>query len=153
MPHKNEPRPAEGDFPWLILTIEIPPNQDKHVLEYVDAYCHDVLSPADARAVAAHCESSAICRAALDEARKRQEIVQSLPPVEASEALIQSTLTRIGRHRGMHRRWAIGGLAAAASLLVAIGLAIAYYPRPRLLAKADSPAAPPAFPWHGDRVP
>ena len=52
-------------------------NPDDHVLEYVDAWLHDaLLSPGDRERVAAHCEACPICRAALEEARRRQEAMQ-----------------------------------------------------------------------------
>ena len=126
---------------------QIPPNEGQHVLEYVDAYLHDVLSAAQGESIAAHCEACAICRAALDEARKRQEIVAALPPVEAPEALIQATLGQIGRHRAARRRWVMGELAAAAVLLVAAGLTILYSPDSVFLAmgaKAKQAARNPA---------
>ena len=75
-------------------------NPDDHVLEYVDAYLHDaLLSRRDAEQVAAHCEACPICRVALEEARRRQEAMQSLPPIEAPEALIRAALERVDRQR------------------------------------------------------
>ena len=68
-----------------------------HALEYVDAYLHDALSQREKEQVAAHCEACPICRTALEEARRRQEAMQVLPPVEAPEALVQATLDRIAR--------------------------------------------------------
>lgn len=95
-------------------------NPDEHVLEYVDAYLHDaLLSPRDAAQVAAHCEVCPICHVALEEARRRQEIMQSLPPIEAPEALIRAALGRVDRQRVSETKWIRwGGLVAAAALVL-----------------------------------
>ena len=93
-------------------------NPDDHVLEYVDAYVHDaLLSPRDAEQVAAHCEACPICRVALEEARRRQEVMQSLPPIEAPEALIRAALERVDRHRVSRSKWIRGGVLVAAAAL------------------------------------
>ncbi len=103
-------------------------NPDNHVLEYVDAYVHDaLLSPRDREQVAAHCEACPICRVALEEARRRQEIVQSLPPIEAPEALIRAALERVDRHRVSRSKWIRGGVLVAAAVLVLLGTANLYF--------------------------
>ncbi len=102
-------------------------NPDEHVLEEVDAYLHGVLSPQDDRQIAAHCESCPICRVALEEARKRQEALQSLPPVEAPEALIRQTLQRIERHQVVRRNWTRYGLTAAAAAVLALAAVHLYF--------------------------
>ena len=73
---------------------------DDHVVDYVDAYLHDVLSHDDSRYVEGHCEECRICQVALEEARARFAAVQTLPPVGASEELIRATRKRIDEHRG-----------------------------------------------------
>ena len=118
---------------------------DDHVLEYVDAYLHDaLLSPRDREQVAAHCEACPICRVALEEARRRQEIMQSLPPIEAPEALIRAALARVDRHRVSQYKWIRAGVLAAAAALVLLGTANIYFynmaPSPfdlRVMGQAD----------------
>jgi len=100
---------------------------DDHVLDYVDAYLHDVLTKRDKEQVAAHCQACTICRVALDEARKRLEALQSLPPIEAPDALIQATLERVQRHRSTRGRWAVAGLLAAAAAVLLLATAHVYY--------------------------
>ena len=100
-----------------------------HVLEHVDAYLHDALSRQDEDRVVAHCELCPICRVALEEARKRQEALQALPPVEASEALIQKTIRRVERYRDWRPRWIGGGLAAAAVVAIVLGAFQLHYYR------------------------
>ncbi len=63
-------------------------NSDDHVLEYVDPYLHDVLSPSSRKRVEEHCRLCPICNVALSEAQKRFDLMQSLPPIEAPESLI-----------------------------------------------------------------
>ncbi len=103
-------------------------NPDDHVLEYVDAYLHDaLLSPRDAKQVAAHCEACPICRVALEEARRRQEVMLSLPPIEAPETLIRAALERVDRHRVSRSKWIRGGVLVAAAALVLLGTANVYF--------------------------
>jgi len=103
-------------------------NPDDHVLEYVDAYLHDaLLSPRDAEQVAAHCEACPICRVALEEARRRQEVMQSLPPIEAPEALVRAALARVDRHRVSRFKWVRGGVLVAAAVLLLLGTANLYF--------------------------
>src|SRR5262249_26787651 len=81
-----------------------------------------------------HCKRCRICETALEEARKRQTALQSVPPVEASENLIQSTLAALDRqaerdqkHRQTWRKmlWSAGSAVAAAVLLL-VGMHIYY---------------------------
>lgn len=100
---------------------------DDHALEYVDAYLHGVLSEEAAERVAAHCESCPVCRAALAEAQTRLEALETLPPVEASEDLLQRSLERVERYRVVRSRWIRGAWIAAAAVVVALAGAHAYY--------------------------
>ncbi len=100
---------------------------DDHVLEYVDAYLHDVLSRFEQRKVAAHCEVCPICRVALEEARTRFELIQSLPPIEASESLVQRTLQRIERSRPVRFTPLRICLGAAAAAVLLLGIVNLYY--------------------------
>ena len=59
-----------------------------------------------------------ICQVALEEARKRQEAMQALPPVEAPESLVQGTLERIVKQKRIRvtsGRWTTWGLLTAAA--------------------------------------
>ncbi|MGA2256595.1 MAG: MG2 domain-containing protein, partial [Thermoguttaceae bacterium] len=101
---------------------------EDHVLEYVDAYLHDALfSPRDREQVAAHCEACPICRVALGEARRRQEAMQSLSPIEAPESLIRAALERVDRHRVSRSKWIRGGVLVAAAVLLLLGTANLYF--------------------------
>lgn len=100
---------------------------DDHVLDYVDAYVHDaLLTPADRQRVAAHCEACPICRVALAEARRRQEAMQSLPPVEAPETLIRTALGRVDRYRIVRYKWIRATVFVAAAVLLVLGAANLY---------------------------
>ena len=104
-------------------------NSDDHVLEYVDAYLHDVLSRQTRDRVAWHCRVCPICRVAMEEAQKRLELMQALPPVEAPESLIRATQQRIERFRPSRITPLRIGLALAASVIVLLGVANLYYLR------------------------
>ncbi|MBL8794768.1 MAG: hypothetical protein JNM56_12745, partial [Planctomycetia bacterium] len=78
-----------------------------------------------------HCGKCSICEAALHEARKRQAAVESVPPLEASEQLIQQTLhtvERAAQAKSWVRRFVMRGLlpAAAAAVLLLAGFHIYY---------------------------
>src|SRR5262245_62593398 len=98
----------------------------EHVLDRVDDYLHDVLDPAKVTYVEQHCASCPVCKVALEEARKRLAALESVPPSEASEQLIQATLKKIDTHeqeRPRRRRlWLRAVLlpAAAAALVLAV---------------------------------
>src|SRR5262249_40749894 len=61
--------------------------------------------PDQADYVERHCEGCRVCKVALEEARKRFTAMETLPPREASEALIQSTLARVDTHERQRRRF------------------------------------------------
>jgi alpha-2-macroglobulin-like protein len=66
-----------------------------HASEAVDAYLHDLLTPEEARRVERHCAECPDCAKALADARRRLRALQALPPVEASERLIERTERRL----------------------------------------------------------
>src|SRR5712692_8791482 len=95
-----------------------------HVLDYVDDYWHDVLSAGEDRYIEEHCERCPICKVALDEAEKRHGAFQNVPASEASEQLIQKTLTKVvdtdarqQRRRRLLRRAIVPGLVACVAIL------------------------------------
>jgi type II secretory pathway pseudopilin PulG len=119
---------------------------DNHVLDYVDPFLHDVLEPDVAARVERHCDICPICRVALDEARKRYLLLQTLPMLEAGDDLLERAERRIDAHVEWHlsqeqtaqaasgrkgpdlrrRGWLIGGGVVAAAALV-IGAMHVYY--------------------------
>jgi uncharacterized protein YfaS (alpha-2-macroglobulin family) len=100
-----------------------------HVIDQVDDYLHNLLSEDEANHLERHCEACPRCQAALTEARRRREAVRVVPPVEASEELIQATVARVKaevRRPGRLLRRTIYYLAGAlaASVLLLAGLHI-----------------------------
>jgi len=105
---------------------------DDNIIDYVDDYVHGLLSPEDAETVERYCETSRLGKVALEEAQKRYEAMQALPPSEASERLIQRTVRNIemkedrrGKLRKNYGRTVL--LATAASVLIIGGLNAYYY--------------------------
>ncbi len=91
-----------------------------HVLDYVDAYVHDVLPGHESQAVAAHCRHCPICQVALEQAEKRLSALRALPVPPVSDELLKGLETRIAqqRRRRLTRPQAVfAGLAAAAPLI------------------------------------
>jgi multidrug efflux pump subunit AcrB len=115
------------------------PSATDHVHDAVDAYLHDLLSPADRDHVEGHCAECPACQAALADAQRRLEALRTLRTVEASADVIQRTQARLDqaaasrlprplawlRARTLAQKLALG--AAAAGLL--IGLLNIYYLR------------------------
>jgi uncharacterized protein YfaS (alpha-2-macroglobulin family) len=106
-------------------------DHNDHVVAFVDDFLHEALESTDAAYVERHCDGCRICKLALDDARKRFAALETLPPIEPSEQLIQTTLSRIDaqdRRRVKRRRWflAVSVPAVAASALV-IGLLHLHY--------------------------
>ena len=102
-----------------------------HVVAFVDDYLHKALSSMDAVYVERHCDSCRICKLALEDARKRFAALETLPAIEPSEQLIQSTLQRIDVHDRRTRkvrRWFLGvSLPAVAASALVIGILHLYY--------------------------
>ena len=104
----------------------------QYTLEHVDDYLHGLLTEDDAQFVAEQCERSNICQAALEEAQKRFDALQSLPPSEASDELIRKTIgsveAQVARRAKTWRVYSRGVLAAvAAAVLIIGGLNLYYY--------------------------
>ena len=98
-----------------------------HVLEYVDAYLHNLLSAGKAARLEEHCATCKICKVALEEARRRFEAVQSLPAAEASDRLIRAAEAKIASYRPPKITLARAGmLAAAATVFLFAGLHVYY---------------------------
>jgi hypothetical protein len=94
-----------------------------HVADYVDDYLHDLLDEDAAAHVARHCAECPACAAALEEARKRLTALQSLPPTEAPERLVQATVAAVQEHADrprIRRRYVLGGALVAAAVAAAI---------------------------------
>jgi hypothetical protein len=91
-----------------------------------DDHVHGLLEGDETARVEAHCAECAECRARLEEARQLAAALQSVPPTEASPALLESTLRRIHGHdrqrrrRGLRAFLAVVGGAAAATLVLGL---------------------------------
>lgn len=102
-----------------------------HVDPLVEDYVHDLLPAEQARRVEQHCNTCVSCCQALELARRRLRLLQAVPSVEPSAALVPATLERIQTHEARRRRWrghlAWGMLASlAASALLLTGLQLYY---------------------------
>jgi hypothetical protein len=69
-----------------------------HMLEFVDAFVHDTLEPAQAAVVEEHCAHCPICRVALEEAQKRVAALKTVPASEAGDDLLARTELLIDDH-------------------------------------------------------
>ncbi len=102
-----------------------------HVIDYVDAYFHDVLSADDDAYIEQHCERCRVCAVALEEAEQRFDALQAVPPTEASETLIQSSLQKVEAHDVKRarrlRRLRRGGLVGLAASVLLLGGLHLYY--------------------------
>ena len=104
---------------------------NEHVADLVDDYLHALLTPGRAAEVERHCAACPACQAALEDARRRRALLQSVPPREASGQLIDRTLRRISKYEPKRRRrlvrFFLGGIAAlAACALCILGVQIYY---------------------------
>ncbi|HEV3084888.1 MAG TPA: hypothetical protein VGY66_34325, partial [Gemmataceae bacterium] len=98
-------------------------NPNDHVLDHVDSYLHDVLDDVDAEIVQQHAERCPICKVALEEARKRQAALETVPASEASGQLIRATLAKIdGYEQTRRRRRKILGWGVALPVAACIAL-------------------------------
>ncbi len=70
-----------------------------HVVDLLDDYFHDLLSPPDRDRVDGHCAHCDSCATALKQARHRFAVLRTVPPVEPSANLVQSTLDHITAER------------------------------------------------------
>jgi uncharacterized protein YfaS (alpha-2-macroglobulin family) len=99
-----------------------------HVLEYVDDYWHDVLSPAGDALIESHCDYCVTCKAALEEAKRRHAALLHVDAGAVPEILISATLQRVATleaTRARQRRWlqrAGGALAACLAVLILVHL-------------------------------
>ena len=105
--------------------------QEPDVFKLADGYVHGLLSPKDARYVEQQCALSSVWAAAVDEARKRHELLQATTPTEASQELIQSTIKRIDdyeRSTGRRKRFVVRTfLYSAAAAIAVVGTIHLYY--------------------------
>ncbi|MHB9045266.1 MAG: MG2 domain-containing protein [Pirellulales bacterium] len=122
-----------------------------HVLDYVDAYLHELLTAKDARTVQSHCAECKICQVAMEEARRRFEALRQVPAIEAPESLIRAAQSRIDRYRPRRLTPArLGWLAAAVFLVAFAGVHVYYFtlsPSPydlRILGQSELVAQSPA---------
>jgi uncharacterized protein YfaS (alpha-2-macroglobulin family) len=102
-----------------------------HVVHRLDDYLHGLLTERETGRVEGHCSACAGCRAALEEARQLQTALASVPPTEASAALVNTTLRRIHGHEAQRKKRAwraffVLGFGTAAAVLV-LGLVQLHY--------------------------
>lgn len=96
--------------------------------ERADAFLHGLLSIAEAARFERECAEDAELRAALETARRRLSVLQSLyPPTEANEALVQATLRRIADHDRRRQRLRRRIAAAMLAPLAAAALFLAFF--------------------------
>ncbi|MFQ5493777.1 MAG: alpha-2-macroglobulin family protein [Phycisphaerae bacterium] len=106
-------------------------NKEHDIFKLVDAYLNGLLTHADAEYVEHRCDVSPVWKAALEEARRRQQLLRTVPVSEASEHLIQSTLSHIEDHerrvRHRRRRAFRSCTYAAAACVAVVGTLHLYY--------------------------
>lgn len=105
---------------------------DKSLDQLADDYVHGLLIDEEAVMFEERCDSDDEYRRALEQAQGRKEALESLPPAEASEKLVQKAMERIDSHvqgRRRFRRWYFGAiaLATALSILLITGFHAYYY--------------------------
>jgi uncharacterized protein YfaS (alpha-2-macroglobulin family) len=102
-----------------------------HVVDLLDDYMHDLLSPQERDRVDGHCAHCDGCARALKQARHRFAVLRAVPPIEPSANLVQNTLDRIAsdrqRRRVRQKRyvWSVVSVLAA-SLLLLLGATLYY---------------------------
>lgn len=94
------------------------------VIEHLDDYLHELLSPDDAAVVRRFCEEDPVCRDALSEAEQRLAALRALPRTEATQSLVRETLEGLAAKPAKRRPWQIqvarfaGAVAIAASITI-----------------------------------
>jgi uncharacterized protein YfaS (alpha-2-macroglobulin family) len=102
-----------------------------HVVDLLDGYLHDLLSPQDRDRIDGHCAHCDACARAMKQARHRFAVLRAVPPIEPSANLVQNTLDRIAsdrqRRRVLRKRylWSVVSTLAA-SLLLLLGATLYY---------------------------
>ena len=107
------------------------PGSSGHVLDWVDDYVLGVLAPEDHERIERHVAQCEICQVALREARERQALLTSVPPLEASEELIQKTLRKVedapmNPDTSLRRRLRFAGRALSVFAVAAIVLGVTH---------------------------
>jgi len=92
---------------------------------YADAYVHKLLTQEEADAVEERAKSDKTWHHALEDARRRKALLESVPPTEATEKLVRQTMQHVSQKvERRARRWKIYArsvlsLATAAALVIA----------------------------------
>ena len=73
-------------------------------LRLLDDYLHGLLAPELAEEVERRCRTTPELKTAMDEARRRLTSLKADPPTEASEELIQTTVSHINKTITRQRR-------------------------------------------------
>src|SRR5262249_3623424 len=116
--------PIQGDLPMRWHTF--------HINDHVDDYLHELLSVSESEYVEEHCRKCSMCDAALTEARRRLTLLEAVPACEATEQLIQDTLTAVetrDRTETRRRKYVFRGVlgAVAAAVLLMGGFQLYYW--------------------------
>lgn len=97
-----------------------------HVVDLLDDFIHDLLGPDEAARVESHCAACPRCGRALEQARRRMSLMQSVPRSEPSADLVEKTVNKVEEHKKSATksrrrivRSVVGLFAAAALILVA----------------------------------
>ena len=70
-------------------------SSSEHVLDEVDCYFHDALSPQMKKEIEEHCRHCEKCESALAAAKKRFELMKTSPPARPTKPLVKGTLQKI----------------------------------------------------------
>ena len=105
--------------------------KENDIFKLVDGYLNGLLSAEERKYVENQCEQSPVWKVAMEEACKRQELLEIVPPTEASEELISNTLGKIdtfrtGRER-IYRLFKRSVMFAAAASIAIVGSLHLYY--------------------------
>src|ERR1700677_71581 len=97
--------------------------QCSQVVGEIDCLLHDTLTPNEKTQMEEHCRHCPACQAALDEGKKRFQMLTGITGSEAGEQLIQSTMKKVSDYEVRARRrrgilvWSAFATAAAIVLL------------------------------------